>query len=116
MAGVYSPKLDPLFQGLKRPLGESTEMINASNFVAGFGVWNIFAKPLESRETKNGRQVVRGAPRKSWLVTDEKMQVQIGAAEADKVWHVTIDTLRGFKQGDIAPMNPNKRAAQQMLN
>ena len=108
------PHLSTLTAGLMELIKESTALLGTDP-AAGFKVWQVFVNHMESRETKDGRQLIHGSPRKGFLMTDLTTKHKIGGMDSEKIWAVLTLPLREFHQEGTAPMNPNERGMQQLL-
>ena len=112
--GAVFPHLAILIAGLMELIKESTALL-ATDPAAGFKIWAVFVNHLESRETKDGRQLIHGTPGKGFLMTNLTTKHKIGGMDAEKIWAVLTYPLRTCQQEGTAPMNPNERGIQQLL-
>ena len=110
------PQLDVLIEGLGAVATSATAMIIANDCSNGFKTWQMFANHFESRETKDGRQVMHATPGKGFIMTDLAKENKIGTMDSEVIWTVLTYPLREFREGGTAPMNPNERGMQQLLN
>ena len=110
------PYLETLIEGLGGVVTVATAMIIAGDCANGFKTWQVFVNHFESRETKDGRQVLHATPGRGFIMTDVAKANKISTMDVEAIWTVLTYPLREFREGGTAPMNPNERGMQQLLN
>ena len=109
------PYLETLIEGLTAVVTAATALIIAKDFTGGFKTWQMYVNHFESRETKDGRQVLHATPGRGYIMTDLAKLHKISTMDAEEIWTVLTYPIREFRERGPAPMNPNDRGMQQLL-